>query len=125
MKYLSFAAAAVLCLWAAAAQAAPDATAQPQADKPDKFAMMDTNKDGKVTYEEFKACFPDMREEAFTVIDKNGDKVIDREEWDAFVKNHASGHMGGMMGGNGMPGNATMPNPGSANMPLVMPPNGK
>ena len=54
---------------------------------------MDTNKDGKVTYEEFKVFFPDMREEAFTVIDKNGDKVIDRVEWDTFVKNHAAGHM--------------------------------
>lgn len=125
MKYSSIAAAAVLCLWAAVAQAAPDATGAPQASKPDKFAMMDANKDGKVTYEEFKAFYPDMREEAFTVIDKNGDKVIDRVEWDTFVENHASGHMGGMMGGNGMPGNASMPSPGSADMPLVMPPNGK
>ena len=92
--------------------------------------MMDTNKDDKVSYEEFKAYFPNMREEAFAVIDKNGDKVIDRAEWDEFVSNHSSGHMGGsmgnMMGGqNGMPGNAMMPTPGSADMPLVTPPNGK
>ena len=127
MKPLHIALAAVLCLWAASAQANPAATDAP---KVDKFELMDTNKDGKVSYEEFKAYFPNMREEAFAVIDKNGDKVIDRAEWDEFVSNHSSGHMGGsmgnMMGGqNGMPGNAMMPTPGSADMPLVTPPNGK
>ena len=127
MKLLHIALAAVLCLWAASAQANPAATDAP---KVDKFELMDTNKDGKVSYEEFKAYFPNMREEAFAVIDKNGDKVIDRAEWDEFVSNHSSGHMGGsmgnMMGGqNGMPGNAMMPTPGSADMPLVTPPKGK
>ena len=127
MKLLHIAIAAVLCLWAASAQANPAATDAP---KVDKFELMDTNKDGKVSYEEFKAYFPNMREEAFAVIDKNGDKVIDRAEWDEFVSNHSSGHMGGsmgnMMGGQGgMPGNAMMPTPGSADMPLVTPPNGK
>jgi len=127
MKLLHIALAAVLCLWAASAQANPAATDAP---KVDKFELMDTNKDGKVSYEEFKAYFPNMREEAFAVIDKNGDKVINRAEWDEFVSNHSSGHMGGsmgnMMGGqNGMPGNAMMPAPGSADMPLVTPPNGK
>ena len=127
MKLLHIALAVVLCLWAASAQANPAATDAP---KVDKFELMDTNKDGKVSYEEFKAYFPNMREEAFAVIDKNGDKVINRAEWDEFVSNHSSGHMGGsmgnMMGGqNGMPGNAMMPAPGSADMPLVTPPNGK
>lgn len=127
MKLLHIALAAVLCLWAASAQANPAAG---DADKVDKFAMMDTNKDGKVSYEEFKAFFPNMREEAFAVIDKNGDKSIDRAEWDEFVSNHSSGHMGGSMGGmmggqSGMPGNGMMPPPGSADMPLVTPPNGK
>ena len=127
MKLLHIALAAVLCLWAASAQANPAATDAP---KVDKFELMDTNKDGKVSYEEFKAYFPNMREEAFAVIDKNGDKVINRAEWDEFVSNHSSGHMGGsmgnMMGGQGgMPGNAMMPTPGSADMPLVTPPNGK
>ena len=127
MKLLHIALAAVLCLWAASAQANPAATDAP---KVDKFELMDTNKDGKVSYEEFKAYFPNMREEAFAVIDKDGDKAINRLEWDEFVSNHSSGHMGGsmgnMMGGqNGMPGNAMMPTPGSADMPLVTPPNGK
>ena len=127
MKPLHIALAAVLCLWAASAQANPAAT---DAGKTDKFVQMDTNKDNKVTYEEFKAFYPNMREEAFAVIDKNNDKVIDRAEWDEFVSNHSSGHMGGSMGNlmggqNGMPGNAMMPTPGSADMPLVTPPNGK
>lgn len=127
MKLLHIALAAVLCLWAASAQANPAAT---DAGKVDKFVMMDTNKDGKVSYEEFKAYFPNMREGAFAVIDKNGDKFIDRAEWDEFVSNHSSGHMGGsmgnMMGGqNGMDGSAMMPTPGNADMPLVTPPNGK
>ena len=127
MKLLHIALAAVLCLWAASAQANPAATDAP---KVDKFELMDTNKDGKVSYEEFKAYFPNMREEAFAVIDKDGDKAINRAEWDEFVSNHSSGHMGGsmgnMMGGQGgMPGNAMMPAPGSADMPLVTPPNGK
>ena len=68
MKLLHIALAAVLCLWAASAQANPAATDAP---KVDKFELMDTNKDGKVSYEEFKAYFPNMREESFAVIDKN------------------------------------------------------
>ena len=131
MKLLHIALAAVLCLWAASAQANPAAT---DAGKPDKFTQMDTNKDNKVTYEEFKAFYPNMREEAFAVIDKNNDKVIDRAEWDEFVSNHSSGHMGGgkggnmggMMGGQGaMGGTSMMPEPGRADIPLVTPPNGK
>ena len=130
MKLLHIALAAVLCLWAASAQANPAAT---DAGKTDKFVQMDTNKDNKVTYEEFKAFYPNMREEAFAVIDKNNDKVIDRAEWDEFVSNHSSGHMGGkggnmggMMGGQGaMGGSSMMPEPGRADIPLVTPPNGK
>lgn len=64
MKLLHIAIAAVLCLWAASAQANPAA----EGGKVDKFALMDTNKDGKVTYEEFKAYFPNMREEALPLL---------------------------------------------------------
>ena len=46
MKLLHIALAAVLCLWAASAQANPAA----DSSKVDKFALMDTDKDGKVTY---------------------------------------------------------------------------
>ena len=120
---------AALCLLASPAEAMPGAGKE-DAPKVDKFAQMDANKDGKVVYEEFKAVFPTMREEAFTVIDKNGDKAIDRGEWDAFVQDHSSGHMGGQAGGKmgGMskaPGDAANPAAGCPALPLVTPPNGK
>ena len=58
------------------------------------------------------------------VIDKNGDKAIDRAEWDAFVKNHSAGTMGhGNMGG--MPAGGGKPAPKCDAMPLVTPPDGK
>lgn len=99
----------------------------------DKFEEMDTNKDGKVVLEEFQAAFPNMKESAFVVIDKNGDGAIERVEWDEFLKGHAAGMkpgMGGMppkMGApmNNMPGDPMIPPPGSADMPLVTPPNGR
>ncbi|MDY3810659.1 EF-hand domain-containing protein [Desulfovibrio porci] len=99
----------------------------------DKFEEMDTNKDGKVVLEEFQAAFPNMKESAFVVIDKNGDGAIERVEWDEFLKGHAAGMkpgMGGMppkMGApmNNMPGDPIIPPPGSADMPLVTPPNGR
>jgi hypothetical protein len=120
---------AALCLWAVTAQANPAAAEPEGAPKVDKFTQMDADKDGKVSYEEFKAFFPSMREEAFMVIDKDGDKYIERLEWDEFVKNHASGHMGGKMGNmmdgaNSMTGNPMLPSPNSSDLPLVTPPNG-
>ena len=109
--FLLFQALAVLCLTAGAA------LAQPAEDgKEDRFARMDTNKDGKVVYEELKAAFPDMREEAFTVIDKNKDKGIEREEWNAFMKNHAADTKGA---------EGTGGCPASSHPPLVTPPDGK
>lgn len=57
----------------------------------DSFAKMDANSDGKVSLKEFKTVFPSMHDAAFTTIDSNGDKAIDRAEWDAFTKNHAAG----------------------------------
>ena len=93
----------------------------------DKFSQMDTDKNGKVTSEEFKALFPNMREEAFMAIDKDGDKFISVEEWNAFMKDHSSGMRPNTMNNGPMPavtGNPMMPNPGSAELPLVTPPNG-
>ncbi|MGE9985452.1 EF-hand domain-containing protein [Desulfovibrio sp. SGI.169] len=99
----------------------------------DKFEAMDANQDGKVVLEEFQAAFPHMKESAFVVIDKNGDGAIGRVEWDEFLKGHAAGMkpgMGGMppMPGapmDNMPGNPLIPPPGSADAPLVTPPNGR
>ena len=93
----------------------------------DKFSQMDADKDGKVSREEFKALFPNMREEAFVAIDKDGDGFISIDEWNGFMKDHSSGMRPNTMNDGPMPtvpGNPMMPNPGSAELPLVMPPNG-
>lgn len=122
--------AGLLALPALQARAADDSA---KAASKDKFEEMDKNKDGKVILEEFQASFPNMKESAFVVIDKNGDGAIDRVEWDEFLKGHAAGMkpgMGGMppqMGApmNNMPGDPMIPSPDSADMPLVTPPNGR
>ncbi len=93
----------------------------------DKFTQMDSDKDGKVSREEFKKLFPNMRDEAFVTIDQDNDGFISVDEWNFFMKDHSSGMktnrgMGG--GAMGAPGNPMMPNPGSADLPLVTPPNG-
>lgn len=82
----------------------------------DKFPMMDKNKDGSVSREEFKAFFPQMQDGAFTAIDKDKDGAISHEEWQGFSKSHA-------MGRAGHP-DAQMPPAGDAPraMPLVTPP---
>ena len=42
------------------------------------FHAADTNRDGKITLDEFKQH---AKQEAFKNIDRNGDKKIDRQEW--------------------------------------------
>ena len=54
----------------------------------DRFATADTNKDGSLSPEEFKAAFPSLKSEAFSLIDKNGDGRVDQEEWLAFSSGH-------------------------------------
>ncbi|WP_270229171.1 EF-hand domain-containing protein [Desulfovibrio legallii] len=121
----------LLALCAAPAWAFPGAGGD--APQEDTFTRMDTDKNGVISLQEFKAAFPNMRDEAFAAIDTNKDKVIDRAEWDAFVKNHAAGMMQGkgsqgMMGGSqGMMGGSQnmMGGDAPAGMPLVTPPAGK
>lgn len=84
----------------------------------DRFAMMDADKDGRVSREEFKKVFPNMTDAAFKTIDANGDEGISHEEWAAFMKQHAMGKAGG--GNGGMPP-ADKPAPGGS-LPLVTPP---
>lgn len=95
------------CVFSASAQAA---------DAKDRFASMDTNGDGKVEWSEFHIAFPNMREAAFAAIDRNGDKYIDRAEWDRFTLDHGKGMMppqGAMTPGDD--GGSRMP-------PMVTPP---
>lgn len=85
--------------------------------------MMDTNNDGKVVMEEFKAAFPNMNENAFLVIDKNGDKGIERAEWLEFIDNHGkSRQMQRRDPMNNIPGDPLIPPPDSNDLPLMRPP---
>lgn len=72
----------------------------------DRFAAMDTSKDGKVTWEEFSAYYPKMARAAFDTIDSSKDGFIDEEEWKAFSSGHSRdmGRQGGMGGQSSMPG---------------------
>lgn len=89
----------------------------------DRFVMMDTNNDGKVVIEEFKTAFPNMNENAFIVIDKNGDKGIERAEWLEFIDNHGkSQQMPRRDPMNNIPGDPLIPPPDSNDLPLMRPP---
>lgn len=92
----------------------------------DRFAQMDVNNDGKVVIEEFRASFPNMNEQAFAIIDKNGDQGIDRAEWFDFMENHGKPQpkpKGAPL--NNIPGDPLIPPPDSADLPLVRPPMGQ
>jgi len=48
------------------------------------FGDMDPSKDGKVSWQEFKAYFPKTDEKVFASIDLNKDGAIDHDEWHKF-----------------------------------------
>ena len=101
----------------AEAQKAPELSSQ------DRFDVMDIDHDGKVTLEEFTAASPNMNEQAFVVIDKNGDKGIERTEWIEFMQNHgrpADQQRGAPL--NNIPGDPMIPPVDSSDLPLVRPP---
>lgn len=98
------------------------AQSKPQPEPQDRFVIMDANGDDKVVIEEFRAAFPNMNENAFVVIDKNGDKVIDRVEWAEFMENHGkpAPERGAPM--NNIPGDPLIPPVDSSDLPLMRPP---
>jgi len=80
---------AVLFFAATDAQARSEMTGQAAAER---FAAMDTNKDGKVSPEEFFAAHPYMKEVAFAAIDTDQDGFISLDEWLAFFNSHGRGN---------------------------------
>ncbi len=132
---------AISALAAAPAFAMPGSKTVRTADPAERFAAMDTSKDGKISWEEFQTARPNLNENAFKMIDKDADGGISLEEWKAFSTGHGgavkSPDMGSMMkamGGKGgmpaMPGMNAIPcedgcteHPApSSGMPLIMPP---
>lgn len=117
----------LLCMVMALPTLAFSASSAPIAPPaPDKFAQMDTNKDGTVSWEEFRVTYPQMQQAAFDGIDANKDKSINREEWDAFLAQHSMGRAntpGGMGGGMGMPPKAKSDMKGEGGPPpMITPP---
>lgn len=52
------------------------------------FGDMDTDGDDLVSWDEFKAHFPDAVPAVFEAIDINKDKVLDHDEWHGFKEAH-------------------------------------
>lgn len=96
MRYV-FLVAVLALLWCVPAYATPDRAGAIG----DKFAQMDKNGDGKVSWEEFSAAYPQMREAAFEAIDTSGDAFVSLEEWEAFSQGHSRDMMSSGMGGMG------------------------
>lgn len=141
MTYAPWRAAALLlaisALAAAPAFAMPGNKTVRTTDPAERFAAMDTSKDGKISWEEFSAARPNLNRNAFKMIDKDADGGIGLDEWKAFSSGHGgsvkSPDMGSMMkamgGKGGMPGMNAIPSEDSAapsapaaGMPLIMPP---
>lgn len=56
------------------------------------FGNMDSKKDGLVSWEEFKAYFPQAEPKVFSAIDINKDGAIDHDEWHKFKEAHGLKH---------------------------------
>ena len=52
------------------------------------FPDLDDSGDGIVTWEEFKAHFPDTSTDVFEALDLNKDKGVDHDEWHKFKEVH-------------------------------------
>lgn len=97
-------------LISAAALATPD-RAQNVAGK---FAQMDKNGDGSVSWEEFSAFYPQMHKAAFESIDASKDSLISLEEWQEFSSGHSRDRAASGMGAAASDGKGgmVMPPPG-------------
>lgn len=97
---------------ASAAQAAPE-----PAPADDRFAVLDADHDGRVSWEEFHAVNEGITRQGFDTIDANKDQYISADEWRAFSSDHG-------MGVAMPPVDSTLPARDAVppSVPLVMPP---
>ena len=52
------------------------------------LGAMDSNDDSLVTFDEYQAFHSKDLRAAFSMLDANGDNVIDKAEWEQFLKLH-------------------------------------
>jgi hypothetical protein len=82
----------------------------------EKFEVMDTDRNGRVDWEEFRAAYPNLKQKAFDTVDTDADNGISHEEWDAFRGAHAGAKQSAMP-------LKPLPNPqASPDLPLIRPP---
>ena len=124
------AAALLFALSCSSALAMPGAGggAMPSVSDPaERFRQMDTDNDGKLTWDELSAARPNLSRNAFDIIDSGRDGNISLDEWKTFSAGHGGSaasmpdmsKMMESMRGAGDGGSMTAPGNG---MPLVMPP---
>ncbi len=53
-----------------------------------KMTELDSDQNGKITFEEFSAPQMDVLGSAFKMLDTNKDEVIDGDEWNEYLKVH-------------------------------------
>ncbi|MBR3880160.1 MAG: EF-hand domain-containing protein [Mailhella sp.] len=101
-----------------------------------RFAQMDSDASGSITWEEFHAARPNLNENAFKSIDADKDGGICPSEWTSFSSGHGKNSakpdmesmmksMGGMMrpaDSQAVPAQPAVKMEKPAAMPLIMPP---
>jgi len=106
------------------------------ADPAARFAQMDRDSSGSITWEEFHAARPNLNENAFKSIDTDKDGGICPSEWTSFSSGHGRNSaspdmesmmksMGGMMRpaeSQAVPAQPSTITEKPAGMPLIMPP---
>ena len=110
--------------WILAAALASVCAVPAFAGQQDRFAAMDTDKNGQVSWDEFHTALPNMKKPAFDQIDADKNGAINAEEWGSFRSAHGSGGMGAAGMGGAMPP-AGMPGGTPEAMPRIQPPSGK
>ena len=84
------------------------------------FEKMDTDKDGKVSRDDFRKTHPNMTNAAFDKIDASHDGQITADEWAAFFAGHGAGGKG--MQKPSVPADAATPGAPAGQKPLITPP---